>query len=295
MSTDAGNAPVAPAPAGPGPAAVPNPTDCAVVGGIAWYPGLGDLGGPLNDAAALASWLTSPGGGSMDPKRLWLILSPAAGDSAAPAPPRPAREEILAAFDALVDLALANDDAGHGRRAGRRLYLYFASHGFAPRDDQTALLMANATRQRVGYHVLGPAYADWFFHAGYFDEILPFMDCCREVYPLAPLNPPHYFPETDPKAPDRVRLFYGYGTRWSKLSRERPMPPDNAVRGVFTTALLAGLRGAAADPSGRVTSASLNGYMFQNSGPFSTRPTGTWRRSPRSPTSTSTRPRTTTG
>jgi hypothetical protein len=247
------------------PPAVVNPTDCAVVVGITRYPNLGDLGGPLNDAQAFAVWLTDPGGGGLDPERVRLILSPAGtGGGAGLLPVRPVREEVLEALDWLDNLAVQSDDAGHGLRVGRRLYLYFAGHGFAPRDDQTALLMANATRQRVGYHVLGPAYADWFFHAGYFDEILLFMDCCREVYPLAPLNPPHFMPVTDPSAVNRVRLFYGYGTRWSRLSRERPMPPNNTVRGVFTTALLAGLKGAAADSTGRVTAASLYSYLFQN-------------------------------
>jgi Caspase domain len=251
---------------GTGSPSVKNPTDCAVVVGINWYPDLDSLGGPLNDAKEFASWLIDqePGGGGTDDRRVRLILSPAANGAAVLAPVRPVREEVLAAFDWLDDLAVENNEAGHGLRVGRRLYLYLSGHGFAPQDDQTALLMANATRQRVGYHVLGSAYADWFFHAGYFDEILLFMDCCREVYPLAPLNPPHFMPLTDPNAVNRVRLFYGYGTRWSKLSRERPMPPKNEIRGVFTSALMAGLRGAAADPGGRVTAGSLYSYLFQN-------------------------------
>jgi hypothetical protein len=170
---------------------------------------------------------------------------------------------VLEAFDWIDQLAADNDDRGTGLQAGRRLYLYFAGHGFSPQENQTALLMANATRQRVGHHVAGPAYADWFFRAGYFQEILLFMDCCRETLPLAPLMPPHFLPVTANQAVNQVRLFYGYGTRWSRLSRERPMP-DGLVRGVFTTALMAGLRGAAADVAGNVTSLSLTSYLFQN-------------------------------
>jgi hypothetical protein len=42
---------------------------------------------------------------------------------------------------------------------------------------------------------------------------------------------------------------------------------DGSVRGHFTTALVRGLRGAAALPDGQVTSLSLNNYLFQSIGP----------------------------
>jgi hypothetical protein len=71
------------------------------------------------------------------------------------------------------DAAWAEDGAGeaHGDGAvvGRRLYLYFAGHGFAPTDTETALLMANATRTRGGHHIPGRSYAEWFYRAGYFN------------------------------------------------------------------------------------------------------------------------------
>jgi hypothetical protein len=251
----------------PPPAAGPvNPNDFAVVVGIGRYPDLGDLGGPRTDATEFAKWLCDPAGGGLDPRQVCLILSPdpALPPPSPPPPAHPIRDEILAAFDWLDTVAVANNTAQRGLQVGRRLYLFFAGHGFAPDGNQTALLMANATPQWVGYHVLGPAYADWFYRAGYFNEILLFMDCCREAYPLAPMNPPHFMNRTDPTAPNRVKRFYGYGTRWSKKSREREIPPGGPVRGVFTTALLAGLRGAAADRAGWVTSASLNDYLFQN-------------------------------
>src|SRR6185369_4389275 len=63
---------------------------------------------------------------------------------------------------------------------------------------------------------------------------------------------------------DKTRAFYGFATKWSRLSRERKMA-DGRVHGVFTTALLEGLKGAACDPSdGRITSASLGNYLYAN-------------------------------
>jgi hypothetical protein len=243
-----------------------NATDRALVVGVNWYPGLTNLDGPVNDARAFHDWLVAAGGGGLDPAQIRLILSPEQSPTAV-ADARPVVTQVQEAFDELDDLARDNLQNGRGLRAGRRLYLYLSGHGFAPFLGQAALyqvalLMANATRQRVGYHILGRAYADWFFRAGYFDEILLFMDCCREAYPLAPLNPPHFADVNGAGAVDRVRYFYGFGTKWSRLSRERPMPPDGRVHGVFTTALLAGLNGAAADPTGRVTAASLGNFLF---------------------------------
>ena len=150
-----------------------------------------------------------------------------------------------------------------GLRVGRRLYLYMAGHGCAPILDESVLLMANATRRRAGYHIPGKPWANWFYRAGYFDEILLFMDCCRENYPQAPLNVPSYIDVTAPDAVDRGRRLFAFGTKWSRLARERPMD-DGTVRGVFTVALLEGLKGAAAEPDGRVTASSLAGYLQTN-------------------------------
>ena len=247
-----------------GPLPPKNPTDYAVVVGIDWYPVLGPLGGPRRDAESFAAWLRNPAGGGLDPARVRTILSP----DPAPAPaagvaPRPVVSEVQDELDAIDDLARQNNKDGKGLRAGRRLYLYFSGHGFSPDNDETALLMANATLELVGYQVPGRGYANWFFSAGYFDEVVLLMDCCREEYAGAPLNVPHFKPLKDSTAVNRVKLFYAYATKWSRLARERVMN-DGKTRGVFTTALLAGLGGAAADPSGNVTTRSLGSYLFQN-------------------------------
>jgi uncharacterized caspase-like protein len=242
-------------------------TDQAVVVGVGWYPNLDELKGPVNDATEFARWLTAPAGGGLCTPQVRLILSPPPG--ADPGAARPVAWQVQEAFDDLDAIARVNRANGRGLRVGRRLYLYFAGHGFAPhdpfapRDEHTALLMANASRERAGYHISGTGYADWFYRAGYFDEVLLFMDCCREVFTSAPLTVPHFSEVIDPDAPNRVLTFYGFATFWSRLSREQPMQQFNGmVRGVFTTALLAGLQGGARDAAGRVTGASLRNYLF---------------------------------
>jgi hypothetical protein len=241
--------------------------DRAIVVGISKYPDLGDLRGPENDAHAFRDWLVDTRGGDVPDKQIRMILSSDTGPlAAAPGTPHPTVIEVQKEFEALQDIADENMAAQRGRRVGRRLYLYLAGHGFSPSTEQTALLMANAAPLRAGgtYHIIGQFFAGWFYRAGYFDEICLFMDCCREIFTATSLNMP-WADEVDETAIDRCRFFYAFGTKWSQDSRERPMPPDDLWHGVFTSALLAGLRGAAVepgDPRGRITAESLEAYLL---------------------------------
>ncbi|SRR6266567_394584 len=238
--------------------------DQAIIVGVQCYPVLEDLGGPENDARAFEDWVRSRRGGNVPRKNVELIVTsqfrpPFRSVDLA----RPTAERVHQAFKKLQNIADANAARGLSRRVGRRLYIYMAGHGFAPRDDQTALLMANATKMRLGpgYHILGQYNADWFFKAGYFDEIVLFMDCCRELCAVPALDMPY----GEIIAIDRVerQRLYGFGTKWSRLSRERPIA-GGAVRGVFTEVLLEGLWGAACEPNsgGQITADSLRNYLL---------------------------------
>jgi Caspase domain len=240
--------------------------DWAIVVGIRYYPeqALGDLNGPENDANAFYDWVTSPTGGAVPQAQTALILSSQHDPpflTASTAEPTPQR--VQRAFDDLQDLSEQNSRVGQGSRVGRRLYIYMAGHGFAPQPGDTALLTANATAKRLGYHILGKLEADFFLIANYFDEVVLFMDCCRNILPQSPRILPPYLTVIGPDALDKARLFYGFGTKWSRVSRERMMP-DGLWHGVFTTALLAGLNGAATDPNGQITATSLGDYLYSN-------------------------------
>lgn len=223
--------------------------DRAIVVGIARYPNLGDLGGPENDARAFAEWLTAADGGQVPADRVTRILS---SDFAPVA--EPTADAIDAGFEQIIDAALAN-----GARGGRRLYLFFAGHGFAPNVDESALLTANAARRRAGHHIPGRAYANWFRTAALFDEVVLLMDCCREVRTSAPMRPPPWDVQIGPR-PSRILL--GFATDLSLAARERPSPNDgNRIRGRFTEAVISALRHAT-DADGRVTSRSLQAFVF---------------------------------
>lgn len=235
--------------------------DWAVVAGVRHYPALGDLDGPENDAKAFHRWLLERA--KLPPHQAKRVLS---SDFAPPAASvleaKPTCERIEEKFDELCAIAEQRSEEGKGLKVGRRLYIFLAGHGFTPCGDDAALLMANATRNRT-HHVPGRPYANWFLRAGYFDEVVLFMDCCRERYPQAPLRVPPYIDLTDPGAVDRSKLLYGFATKWSRLSREKPME-GGEVHGIFTATLLAGLNGAAGDEHGEITARSIADYLYNH-------------------------------
>jgi hypothetical protein len=51
-------------------------------------------------------------------------------------------------------------------------------------------------------------------------------------------------------------------TKWTKNARERPIV--GVKRGIFTAALINGLKGAAAGPDGKITTTILADYLYNH-------------------------------
>jgi len=242
---------------------VTNGTDRAIIVGIRKYPGLGEpLDGPENDARKVHEWVTSKAGGGVPPQSARLILSSDFGAMQGPLDARPTLEAIQHEFDLLQDEAEKNDNEGNGFRVGRRLYLFFSGHGFEPDKDNVALLMANATPSR-GYHVAATLYADYFRRAGIFDEVLLFMDCCRQPMASFPTNRPPYMESLASDAPEKGKWLKAFATKWSRKSREKKI--DGVAHGIFTSALLRGLKGEAPrDAAGQITDETLASFLYDH-------------------------------
>jgi hypothetical protein len=229
----------------------------AIVVGVQGYPELPPaLQGPENDAKKFFAWVTTHGGVDPDPvkgdAKLILDDRPLA---AAALDARPTAETIKYEFDKLETQA---KKSGTGR-AGERLYLYLSGHGFGQDLTNASLLMPNATQDRTRHHIPGRPWADHFFSRGYFDEVLLFIDCCRERYRTATLNGPG----TDPAVPPPgSRRFYGFASTFGLLAVERDI--HGQMGGVFTAALLDGLNGGASEEDGRITGESLKAYLEEN-------------------------------
>ena len=228
--------------------------DYAIVVGISKYPALGDLDGPEADARDFYDWLVDAKGGDVKQDNVTLLLS----SNYPPAPvqlkAKPQVSDIEEVFDNYY--IKGKEEA----TVGDRLYLYFAGHGFAPSLEDAALLMANAARGMTGYHLPGRKYANWFRQAAFFKEVVLFMDCCRESYQLsAPREGPYEKLNGDKPATH----YFAFATQWSRATREGPWGENGSMRGLFTLALLAGLRGGAAkDANGQVTGEALESFVF---------------------------------
>jgi Caspase domain len=235
--------------------------DYAIVVGIKTYPAFTPLESPEVDAKDFRDWLISPDGGQVPNANVDLIISsdypvPQQVDDA-----KPTLDAIDGVFKKYVRLAFTR--ANH--RVGRRLYIFFTGHGItpglapAPDLDDAALLMANADLMNLGLHVPGHPYADWFRNAGAFEEIVLFMDCCRDAMDkVVPRYPPF-----SPLGGDRnsVRRFYASATQWNSEAWEDVLGSSNVKRSLFTFVVLEALRSSLADAQGRLTGNVLAGYV----------------------------------
>jgi hypothetical protein len=143
-----------------------------------------------------------------------------------------------------------------------RLYLFVAGHGIAPQGGQGALLTANASHELLGRNIELSATLQWYQVGGRFAEVVVFADCCRNYVPTAPSSGPPFTAST--RAERTVRWVIGYGAPLGAQSFEVPAGEDpNLRRGLFTAALLDGLRNAPRDGTagGAVSTATLAGYV----------------------------------
>ncbi len=106
-------------------------------------------------------------------------------------------------------------------------------------------------------------YALYFLNASIFDEIALFMDCCRVVYSrLNPRYPPFIDINAISDPANQRRAFFAFATKWSQTAREKQIAGQ--PRGIFTAALMKGLKSAAANPDGTITSSSLRNYLINH-------------------------------
>lgn len=236
--------------------------DHALVVGINQYPGIENLSGPETDAKEFFTWVTSPAGGGVDLANAKLIVSSAFPPAANVKTALPAQQQINDFFTDIDELATVNDAANLGLRAGRRLWMFFSGHGFAPSLETSGVLMANATLKCV-FNIGVAKWADRLHEGGWFDEVLLFQDACRNRIAAADLTPP-FFAARLASANQTRRRFYAFSAKDQKLSKELPFP-DGKTRGVFAATLLEGLKGAARDPvSGAITARTLKTYLQDN-------------------------------
>ncbi len=236
--------------------------DHAIVVGITRYPGLRDLAGPENDARDFRAWLIDEAGGGVPEDQVKLIVSPARAEAAEVVNERPTNAEIELELERFIRMSEEGVAGGRGPRVGRRLYVYVAGHGVelgSIDDAHPVLLTANAT-EALAHHVFVGDWVRGMREAGIFEETVFLFDACRSRVTTAP---PRGAPITRGGVPGaRVRWLDAFASQELLSAYEKQFGPEH--HGVFSRALLAGLRGAAREENGDVTALSLSKYLWEN-------------------------------
>ncbi len=219
-------------------------THHALVVGIQHYREYTPLKSPRRDAARFCRWLEDVAG--LPAENIHLVAGDGDGT--------PTNDDILQAVDSLGPRL--------GTRKGSRLYVYYAGHGLGPTCLEVALLPANAGINRIEYQCFGVGkWLDYFVRTRLFDEVILFLDCCRQEQSVETIGLPYRPVRLFEKAIEQqINYFALMGSGHGGVSVEQDQ------RGLMTDALLEGLNGApgAVDPaSGNVvTTASLQRYVM---------------------------------
>ena len=237
-------------------AAAKNDKDYAVVVGIDEYPGYRSLKGAVADAEDFVKWLCQEefGGGILarNCRKVVSIKEPLA----------PLQEQVDEAFDSIFS-SIPPGEVAH------RLYVYFSGHGMAESNLITDLCLASWAKKFPNRALDAQEYLDTMLKLGKFKEVVMFLDCCRiRIVAVKGRNPDFTAAAPGIGAPD-ASYFIANATQFTYSSYEAAtgdLGDDNEpiVRGYFTRALMAALRGAAARAKGGVTANDLKDYLEEN-------------------------------
>lgn len=170
----------------------------------------------------------------------------------------------------IIDLAIKSviKDAIRHKTEKNRLYFFFAGHGIADTFENTAMCM-KFWPLLPNHCISSSAYKSWFVNKGVFNEILFFLDCCREFDLNIDAKTPNDDWKTqigDGNSPD---ILICNSTKYGKLSYEINVTNDeigvDEKRGAFTTFLLNALEGDADKKNtGLITSYDLKNHVNRN-------------------------------
>jgi hypothetical protein len=231
--------------------------DYALIIGIDHYKpdgGLRMLNGPIRDAQKFKQWILDPAGGNLPEKNVVDLFSTSD-------PLKPNTVEIDDKLEDVFEKALKS-----AKKAGRRLYFYFAGHGMAEEANKVnvALCMANWSKKRGGAAVSVSNHEQVFNDTGVFEEIVYIADCCRVREWRSVPTPSSITPDNFPgKFPRKVSWFKGFAAQYGDQAFE-VTNDANEVEGIFTEVLINGLSGAAANKEGIIDGDSLGVYLEVN-------------------------------
>ncbi|MDL2409158.1 caspase family protein [Rhizobium calliandrae] len=230
--------------------------DFALVVGFNHYPFYadgGNLRGAIADACKFADWLKDKqSGGGLPDANCKLITS--TGDPLAP--------DVQQIEDALVEIwQLANAVGG-----GRRFYLFFSGHGHSfdtvgQQLPDVALCLPRWSRELPNKSISANHLMGWVQRCMPFSEIVMFFDCCRSRILKSRAQDTAGGCPTAREGYQDTKIVSIFAAEHEQRAFEGAQDADTEVRGYFTTALLAGLKGAAAPAGEDITQFALWDYL----------------------------------
>lgn len=220
-------------------------SDRALIVGVRWYDADSDyrsLKGPPHDCKEFRRWLLDHAG--VLSENIHSVVWSAAKEM-----PYPKSSDVGSALSLLLRPANRNDVEG-----GRRLYLFSAGHCQATSDLEANVITADA-RPPVAASFPITRVAHLIRRSGLFEEIVLFVDGCRN----SPMEPDSPYPLRLPTGPHDTHVLYAFACEFGRAAYERKF--GRQYNGVFSKALMEGLRGAASTKLQRITGNSLKRFL----------------------------------
>lgn len=237
---------------------VPNPDHYAIVIGIDGYVQLRPLHAAGKDAVLFMEWLIKPDGGGLPIANVALIQS----RPELPQNPFEAQPTKIEIDNAITRLGIRTA-IKEGRRRGKRLYFYFAGHGFGSSFDEVGMLMADAALDRLVSNIGLRNFRHYFRAAAAFNEVIFILDCCRDpMGNIQTFGPGFDLPEGVRAAADAVQDFVVLAAVYGAKAFEARKGITSERRGLLTSVLLEALEvPEATDALGRFTAATVRDYL----------------------------------
>lgn len=204
------------------------------------------LTGAVNDAVAFSKWLLDKQ--LVDKDHLKLLTSDTSN-------------EIAMSHHIDIEIVKIVKDAQNYPNEKNRFYFYFSGHGIGVLFTNTGLCLRLWQNALPNCNISCSAYLDAIVNKAVFDEIITFLDCCRD-----------YDFIVDPKSPMFDRINEGnkltsfitfYSTVFGRVSSEIVTNPQKK-HGAFTSFIMDSLNGDAAGNDGKITGNSLIKHIKDN-------------------------------
>ena len=220
----------------------------ALLVGLSEYPAVGKLKGTVNDLHDVCDWLSIELKVPRENIICWTDTPKLFR--------RPSSDDF---YDWILDWGEKAKQKQGRFPLGKRLYVYYAGHGYNATTGQQSMIMPRSTPETWNMVPMIPLRESLRLRA-HFEEIVVVFDACRDVLGYAKdaiwLDQPEAAKDSN-----QVRVFSAFASKSGKKAKEVEFTKGKWA-GVLTQAFLAGARGYAADDKGVVYAHAMKKFIL---------------------------------